>query len=238
MSGELRERFARALDAIVADLATRPDLLGVVFFGSAARGEAKENSDLDLYAITGEDTSGSVGRIAAGVSTETSFASLAQWTARVREERPTIVHAFATGRPVLDRTRGGLAALCEEARTLWDRGPSSPSPASILRFRFHLTDLVRDLEEMPEHSPATALVASAGIRLALEAQCAMNRSWMPSLRHALADLQPHWPELIAMVERCADAGFPRSLAREVAGSVLLALGGELNTYDTTAAATS
>lgn len=238
MSADLRERFARALDAIVADLDTRRDVLGVLFFGSAARGEATPVSDLDLYVITRDDTRGSVGRLIADVPTEISFASLAQWTAHVRDERPTVVHAFATGLPVLDRTHGEFASLCHEARTLWGRGPSALSTAALLRFRFHLTDLVRDLEAMPEHSAATALVASAGIRLVLEAQCASDRQWMPPLRHALAVLQPHWPTLIAMIDQCASTGFPRSLTQEAARLVLQHLGGELDTYDTTTVSAS
>lgn len=238
MSDELRKRFDRALDAIAADLAARPDLIGLVFFGSAARGEGKSGSDLDLYAITSEDSSGSIGRIVAGVPTEISFGSLARWTALVREERSTIVHAFATGRAVLDRTQGGLSALCQEARALWDRGPSALSSTALLRFRFHLTDLVRDLEVMPEHAAATALVACAGIRLSIEAHCAMHRMWAPSLRNALTALRPQFPELIASIERCAADGFPRSLAQQVAGTVLQQLGGELDTYDTTTAAGS
>jgi len=236
LSDQLRERFDHALDLIVADLAARPDVIGILFFGSAARGEATDRSDLDLYAITAARMRGNSGRVAAGVLTEISFASLAQWTALVRDERPTIVHAFASGRLVLDRTRGPLGALCDEARALWERGPSPSSAASILRFRFHLTDLVRDLAAMPEHSAPTALVASAGIRLALEAHCARTRTWMPSLRHALDLLQPQSPELTAMIERCAAAGFPRSLTLQIGVTVLQDLGGELDTYDTTAEA--
>jgi diadenosine tetraphosphatase ApaH/serine/threonine PP2A family protein phosphatase len=233
LSGESLERFDRALDAVLAVLAQRPDIIGILFFGSAARGEATTGSDLDLYAITREDMSGSIGCVAGGVPAEISFASLTQWSSRIREERPTVVHAFATGRPLLDRTEGGFAALCQEARVLWERGPRSLSDAEILRFRFHLTDLVRDLEAMPENSAATALMASAGTRLALEAQCAIDRVWLPSLRNTLTTLQPLWPDLMALIERSATAGFPRSLARQVAKVVLQHLGGELETYDTT-----
>jgi hypothetical protein len=236
LSGELREQFERALDIVVADLATRPDLVGLVFFGSAARGEAGPGSDLDLYAVTADDASGSVGRTVAGVPTETSFASLAQWTAQVRAERPTIVHAFATGQALFDRTQGTLATLCREAHVLWERGPSPLSSTALLRFRFHLTDFLRDLEGMPEHSATTALMASTGVRLALEAQCALDRAWMPPLRRALALLQPRRPDLVALIERCAQAGFPRSLAQGVAMTVLQSLGGELEAYDTSTVA--
>jgi hypothetical protein len=217
----------------VADLATRRDVLGVLFFGSAARGEATPASDLDLYVITRHETRGSVGRLVADLPAEISFASLAQWTAHVREERPTVVNAFATGRSVLDRTQGEFASLRDEARTLWDRGPSAPSAANLLRFRFHLTDLVRDLEAMPEHSAATALLASAGIRLVLEAHCAIEGQWMPPLRHAVTVLRPQSPTLVAMIDQCAFNGFPRSLTQQAIRAVLQTLGGELDTYDTT-----
>jgi hypothetical protein len=85
---------------------------------------------------------------------------------------------------------------------------------------------------MPEHSTATALTGSECIRLALEALCATAMVWMPPMRHILATLDPQRPDVTALVRRCADAGFPGSLAVEVADRVLQDLGGRLDAYDT------
>lgn len=229
---DLPAPFQAALEIIVGELTTRNDLIGILFFGSAARGEACTGSDLDLYAITSQDARGHLGRSIAGVPVEVSFGSVAQMSAQVRQELPTAVHAFATGHLLLDRTDGALLALCLEARTIWERGPSPLSASARLRFQFHLTDVARDLEGMPEHSAATALAGSECIRLALEALCATATVWMPPMRHILATLDAPQPDVTALVRRCAEAGFPSSLAVKVADRVLQDLGGRLDAYDT------
>ena len=229
---DLPAPFQVALDSIVAELTTRGDLTGILFFGSAARGQSIAGSDLDLYAITSQDARGHLGRSIAGVPVEVSFGSIARMTAQVRQEVPTVVHAFATGQLLHDSTDGALAALCQEARTMWNRGPSAPPASAVLRFQFHLTDLARDLEAMPEKSAASALAGSECVRLALEAFCATTKRWMPPMRSILTMLDAQSPDLSVLVRQCADAGFPVSLTVGVADRVLRDLGGRLDAYDT------
>ena len=224
--------FQRALGIILEELTARADLVGILFFGSAARGEARIGSDLDLYAITSQAARGHLGRSIGDVPVEVSFGSVAQLREQVCQERAVVVHAFATGRLLLDRTNGALLTLCREARTVWERGPSPLTSSVILRLRFHLTDLVRDLEVMPERSAATALVSSECVQFALEAFCGLERLWLPPMRSVLATLDAQHSAEVAIVRRCADAGFPASLAVEVADRVLLRLGGRLDAYDT------
>jgi hypothetical protein len=232
LTDDLPPSFRRALDVMRTELTERPELVGILFFGSAARGEAGRGSDLDLYAITSQDARGHLGRLIDDVPVEVSFGSVAQMTAQIRNEQTTVVHAFATGRLLLDRTDGALEALCREARELWTRGPGPVTPSAILRFRFHLTDLVRDLEAMPERPAATALVGSECVRLALEALCATDQRWMPSTRKVLDTLGDEYREVIRIVRQCADSGFPASLAVQAADWVLCRIGGRLESYDT------
>lgn len=233
MPSALPPPFQAALDYMRDDLSGRPDVLGVLFFGSAARGETRAGSDVDLYAITAQGSRGHLGRSIAGVPVEVSFGSFAQMTTQVRQERATVVHAFATGELLLDRTNGALAALCDEARALWARGPSPISPDAVLSFRFHLTDMVRDLGAMPDRSPATALAASECVRVAIDAFCAAEQLWRPPIRTALTALEPHHPLMTALVHECAEAGFTGVCATQVADVVLTRLGGRLDQYDTT-----
>ena len=229
---ELPAPFQAALEAILGELALRDDVVGIVFFGSVARGEARSGSDLDLYAITAQDARGHLGRPVAGVPVEVSFGSIAQMTVQVRQELPTVVHAFATGHLLLDRAEGALLALCQQALVTWERGPSAPSPSTLLRFRFHLTDLARDLEAMPETSAATALMGAECVRLAIEAFCATAMVWMPPMRDVVTTLDAQHADVTTLVRQCASAGFPASLAVRVADRVLRDIGGRLEAYDT------
>ncbi len=229
----LSAAFQRALDLSLEDLQARTDVIGVLFFGSAARGEAQVGSDLDLYAITRQDRRGNLGRTVGTVPVEVSFGSIAQWRAHLEQERPAVVHAFATGQRLVDQSAGALEALCQEARTLWARGPSPIPAAAVLRYRFHLTDVVLDLAAMPEQSGATALLASAGMRQACEALCAIDRAWLPSMRHLLATLDATHPALATLGRQCAEAGFPATPTIQFVDAVLARLGGRLDAYDTT-----
>jgi hypothetical protein len=232
MAVDLPAAFQQALDTVVGELTTRRDLVGILFFGSAARGDVRAGSDVDLYAITAQDIRGHVGRHVGGVPVEVSFGSLEQMTTRVQQEVSVVVHAFATGRLLMDVTDGALRALCEEARITRDRGPSAAPASALLRFQFHLTDFVRDLEAMPEHSAATALMASECVRMSIEALCATERLWVPPMRSALVTLYSTHPAIAELVRHCADRGFSGSLAVELADQVLERLGGRLDSYDT------
>lgn len=101
MSADLHDTIARALDTVVADLAARSDLVALLYFGSAARGEATIASDIDLYATTAGDGSKNAGRVVADVPIEISFSSLA----RVVRARP----GRASDRR--ERVRNGASAV-------------------------------------------------------------------------------------------------------------------------------
>ncbi|MGI9090678.1 MAG: nucleotidyltransferase domain-containing protein [Gemmatimonadaceae bacterium] len=214
------------------ELAACPDVAGVLFFGSAARGTVAPRSDIDLYAITYADAGGHLGRRIHNVPVEVSFGSVAQMEAMMRREQPIIVHAFATGLVLLDRTDGKLASLCTEAMTLWESGPSPIAASAALRFQFRLTDIVRDLEDMPDRSVATTLVGAECVRLALETFCAVKQIWMPPMRDVLATLQERDATFGALIRECVEAGFPGSAAVQIGDLVLVMLGGRLDSYDT------
>lgn len=232
MTADLAPAFQYALDTTVADLCGRSDVVGILFFGSAARGRAGPSSDIDLYAITDREVHGHLGRTIRGVPVEVSFGSLARFADQVRSERPTVIHAFATGRILVDSTGGGLACLCDEARATWSAGPGAITKSAALRHRFHLTDAVRDLETMSESESAeSAMLGAACIQLALSAFCAAERLWLPSPRHVLGVVARRDAVFAAAVRDCAQAGFPPDTAIAVADLALARLGGRLADYD-------
>jgi hypothetical protein len=223
-----------ALASIREELAADPRVDGILFFGSAARGAVTSRSDLDLYAIVPDGTSGHVGRLIEGVPVEISIASLEEMRECVAREVPPVVHAFATGRILLDR-RGEVANLCRDAAALWERGPSALTPAGTLRWRFKLTDLADDLEALAETSDAhrgDALLAADAVRHAIDAIFAVERRWTPTTRQAVSALASFAPATATRVRECAARGFPTALAVELVDEALARLGGRLREYNT------
>jgi hypothetical protein len=229
---DLPKPFQHALDTIVGELSAAPEVVGILFFGSAARGAPQAHSDVDLYALTSEPNTGHLGRDIEGIPVEVSFASVSQMGAHVDEERPIVVHAFATGLMLLDRTKGELTQLCRRAAALWTRGPSPIADATRLRLRFHLTDLVRDLDDLPETSLSTALVGADCVRLAIESFCAARQLWMPGLRNVAEIVGQDDPDFGDSIRDCAAAGFSQSTSKRLALRALAELGGTLVSYDT------
>lgn len=153
-------------------------------------------------------------------------------SAQVEEERPVIVHAFATGRMLLDRTNGELDELRLRALSLWRRGPSMIDDTRALRLRFHLTDLVRDLEDMPERGVPTSLVGAECLRIAVESYCALKRLWLPGPRDQAQVVEEHDRGFGRSIRACVEAGFSRSTSMELGVRALAELGGPLVSHDT------
>jgi predicted nucleotidyltransferase len=225
--------FEAALASIREELAADPRVDGILFFGSAARGTVTSRSDIDLYAIVPDGPAGHLGHLIEGVPVEVSIAPLEEMRDRVAREVPTVAHAFATGRILLDR-RGEVANLCRNAAALWERGPSALTPAGTLRWRFKLTDLADDLEALAETSDdqCGALLAAEAVRHAIDAIFAAERRWTPPTRQAMSALASFAPETATRVRECAAGGFPTALAVGLVDEALACLGGRLREYDT------
>lgn len=230
----LPAKFRAALDVIVPELEATPGVLAVLFFGSAARGKVSPTSDIDLYAITERDTQRHLGRRESGVMLEVSFASIAQMRERLERETPIIVHAFATGRLLFDRSGGAATLLCSEGAALWKQGPRRLTSSDVVRWRFHLTDRLYDLEGVPASTPGAILLAAESVQTAIAAYCAAHQLWLPSARRAVDALSDHDAAFADLVRECAERGFPRQDAIDIVESVLSVLGGRLESYDTSA----
>ncbi|MGC3998029.1 MAG: nucleotidyltransferase domain-containing protein [Anaeromyxobacter sp.] len=77
-------RFRHAAEAIAAELAAHDDVIGLLYFGSSQRGEARPLSDVDVYAITSRESTRHLGRVVDQVLVEVSFGSVGQMKGRIR----------------------------------------------------------------------------------------------------------------------------------------------------------
>jgi predicted nucleotidyltransferase len=127
--------------ALVANLASRPGLDAALLFGSSARGDAQQSSDLDLLLILSDSTE--LARMHTGLKArrrngELRFVSIAAHTwdslAVLRAEDWSFSHHLASeGLPLMD-THGSLLSRLT---------PSRPSDAAIRR---EMISRCRDLE--------------------------------------------------------------------------------------------
>lgn len=184
-----QQRFLTAYQRIEA-LAQYDRYLAAYIFGSFARGEATEYSDLDVHVIVNEDNpcTNINHPIIAGVKLDLSFCSLKQLKERTnlemeqRERLPMIAEALI----VFDKTHE-LANLQMQANQVKPQA-IHPDKQQFLQFMFfHGNDKVqRNLEA----DPITALlVMHVGLNEFLKYHYQLQRHWWVSSKRLLTDLR-------------------------------------------------
>jgi predicted nucleotidyltransferase len=172
----MEARFRPALAAVHDEMLAREDVIALLCFGSAARGEAKSRSDLDVCALTHGTEYWKRSRMIDGVEVQLQVGPLQSWRAQIEKGNPALVEAFATGELLFDGT-GEATALKRDAEELFRAGPEGPDAQAIERFRYMLTNMVRDVEDMSEDSVEARMLAGAMVVEALRFWCAHQRFW-------------------------------------------------------------
>jgi len=223
------ERYEKALASVLAELRALPETDAVLFFGSVQRGEGKATSDLDFYVVTSGQEYWRAGRVVDGVQVELFFNPAPKMRERLEGGDAVAIHAFATGELLLDCS-GVCAALAARAHELWQKGPRPLSPWQEATWRYRLTDLAEDIEDVPPRSPEARLLAGLLVPQALEALCALNRVWGDKPKRLLARIRELDPELADMAAAFYGTSDP-AVAVRIADRVLEPFGGRIHTYE-------
>lgn len=197
----MEARFKPALAAVYDEMLAREDVVALLCFGSAARGEAKPNSDLDIIALTLGTEYWKRSRKMNGVEVELQAGPLQHWRGDVEKGNPAIIEVFATGELLFDRA-GEATALKRQAEERFRAGPPEPVPHRVERLRYMLTNLVLDLEDTSEDSLEARVLAGFMVLDALRFWCATQRFWQhrkPTVM--LRQLQGRDSALAAKIER-------------------------------------
>lgn len=186
----------------VEQLAQHGRYLAAFVFGSFARGEATEHSDLDVQVIVDEDNmcTNINHPIIAGVKLDLTFLSLRQLRERTereiaqRERVPMIAESII----VFDKTRE-LTQLQAQARQVLPE-PVPPEEHQFLQFMFfHGNDKA---QRHLDSDPLTALlVMHVGVNDWLHFHYRLQQRWWVSSKRLLADLRQWDAPLARLVEQ-------------------------------------
>lgn len=193
-------RFAAAYHSVRC-LERQGRYLGAFIFGSVARGEATERSDLDVKVIVDQDNPcGNINHpVIDGVKLDLTFLSLAQLRRDTEREvaRAARVPMLAESVIVFDKT-----VTLEELRA-WARQATPPRATPVdyqlLRFLvFHTHNKVaRALESDP---PAALLAMHLGLAELFDHHRRLQGRWEVSSKRLLPELRAVDPPLAALVE--------------------------------------
>ena len=203
-----------------------------LIFGSLARGEATEKSDMDVKVVTDEDNpcSNINHPVIGGVKLDISFSSLSQ-IAQLRDgagrqvSTQERVPKLAESLIVFDKT-GELTKLCEEAKTVQPL-KMTPDEFQFLHFMFyHGNDKA---ERNLRSDPVTALlVMHVGLNDFLHFHYRIAGRWWVSSKRLLKDLRSWDPALAQLVEHfvtACDAQTKFQVWSDIIDHILEPLGG-------------
>ncbi|WP_420126275.1 nucleotidyltransferase domain-containing protein [Longimicrobium sp.] len=227
----MEARFRPALAAVYDEMLARQDAIALLCFGSAPRGEAKPNSDLDVFAVIHGTEYWRQSRMINGVEVQLQVGPLQFWRVQIEKGHPVLIDAFATGELLFDRT-GEATVLKRDAEERYHRGPREPAPEYFERQRYMITNSVRDLEDMSEDSVEARMLAGVMVLEALNFWGANQLIWphrKPSVM--LRRLQGRDPSLAAKIESFYASSSPAH-AIAFTDAVLEQAGGRLYVFST------
>ncbi|GGQ93628.1 hypothetical protein [Deinococcus ruber] len=196
-------RLKAAFPAALRRVLDIPEVLGVVWAGSAAREEADEHSDLDFYTLVSGQERWRMSWVVGGVPVEV-FCNAAGWHEQYAQRQDASSLAMLLfGRVVVSHPK--LLELIEQARAVWEAG-RTPEPLTPAE-RHRLTDEVWEARSMVGQ-PGYVLESMTALRKLIHALYAVRGWWDCKPKHWTADLERRDPEaarqMRAVLETASD----------------------------------
>lgn len=166
-----------------------PEVLGVIWAGSAAGGEADRHSDLDFYTLVSGQERWRMSWVVDGVPVEV-FCNSAGWHEQYAQRQDTSSLAMLlTGRVVLEHPK--LLELIEQARAVWTTGRTLK--VLTLAERHTLTDAVWEARSMIGQA-SYVLESMSALRALIHALYRVCGWWETKPMHWTADLEKRDPD--------------------------------------------
>lgn len=177
------------------------DCISALLFGSVARGEESDRSDLDILVVMPDETQSYRQSFHEyGWNIEVWVVSTGYATAKIRRpavnQSPVTLTAYAEGLVLKDRG-GFVHSLREKARGILEDGPPPLTSRDIATYRYVFTDWLEDFLDTTNHNEAVLIshalvVKSAEFLLAFHGCWIEEGRWMfralKNLDHPLADV--------------------------------------------------
>ncbi|ULH16113.1 hypothetical protein MF271_05670 [Deinococcus sp. KNUC1210] len=193
-------RLKAAFPAALRRVLDIPEVLGVVWAGSAAMGEADEHADLDFYTLVSGQERWRLSWVVDGVPVEV-FCNAAGWHEQYAERQDASSLAMLlAGRVVLSHPK--LLELIEQARVVWEAG-RTPEPLAPAE-RHKLTDEVWEARSMVGQ-PGYVLQSMASLKKLIPALYQVRGWWDCKPKHWTTDLERRDPEAARQVRAVLEA---------------------------------
>lgn len=209
------------INNFLENLKSDEDVLGVILFGSWARGNNRPDSDVDLLVIKREGFLRTV-----EMYQDTPFEITYTTEEGVKkywvDSPDDCVELWKTGKIIFDRT-GILEKLKQFAAEIEAKGKKPLSNDAIKHTKFDVYDQIKSVTRLKEIDTATAsMVIQVKVFQLCEKYFDLRQMWTPPTKQRLQALQENDPNLAAKVKSfytSGDLSKRIELAKEIADSV-------------------
>lgn len=185
--------------SFIEDLKLRNEVLGVVLFGSWARGNNRSTSDVDLLVILTEGYRRTV-EYREGQAFEiiytTADSALEFW----KENKNDCANLWSVAKIIFDKD-GSIQNLKEKADQILTLGKKPVDEYQLGQFQFSAEDEIRAVETMIESDPVTANLVLSKITLFLtELFFDVRQEWTPAPKQRITKIHEINPELYSALK--------------------------------------
>ena len=196
MTAERVTKHRKILRELMAELSADPQVRAVVLFGSVARCEETDRSDIDLWVI--KHSEDFVRRLVTrrDVVVELWEGPIEYTEYLLDQEDPPVVRILAEGKTLLDKD-GKIQALRASAKRKFTEGPSlrPPDPQTALRDRSMIEGELADAYDAAHDPPVFELVCGSLICLLWRRIFRNHRMWDERSKNVFRQLERRLPDV-------------------------------------------
>lgn len=182
------------------ELKQRPDVLGVIMFGSWARGNNRPDSDVDLVVILTEGYRRTVEHRngqAFEIIYTTEKGAFEYW----ESHKDDAAGLWVVAKILFDKD-GTIERLKTKIKEILDNGKKAIDEYQLGQFRFDAEDSLKYVESILANDPITAnLILSNKIFSLTELFFDIRQVWTPAPKQRLAKIKEISPELHSLLEQ-------------------------------------
>jgi predicted nucleotidyltransferase len=201
----------KATEIFLEDLKKRPDVVGVILFGSWARGNNRPESDVDLVVILQEGYQRAVethnGQLFEIIYT-TAQSAFDFWESHKDEA----AGLWSVAKILFDRD-GTVGRLKADVQCFLQEGKKEINALQLEQLRFDANDLIRYARSISTEDPTTSyFILTNKVFTLTETFFDVRQKWTPPPKQRLAVICDVSPDLYALL--CAfyqDAGLPEKI---------------------------
>lgn len=189
----------QVLQSFIDELKDREEVLGVVVFGSYARGQHRPDSDIDLYVLIKQGSYRGIEQ-RQGINFEIVFSSAEESRLFAKKRPDDLLNLWRDGRILYDK-EGGIRQLQKEAHELEKKGKPALDEQTLNHLRFSAEDTLRAVSGFADKDKSSAtLTFHKLLHNLIILYFDKNRIFIPAPKQMIPYLRDTFPNVAEIID--------------------------------------